>query len=325
MPDAPDSAAPQETAPSQPPQKLPAAESAMKSAFLGPNGIRAGWRLAIFLIIFVALAASINAILHRIPYITQHFPPPKKGEPAVMTPGALIFGEGSTVLLLFLTVWIMSLIEKKSFGDYGLPAQEAFGKRFWQGIAYGFASISLLMGAIGALGGFSLGSLALSGGEIARYGFLYGIGFILVGFFEEFSFRGYMQATLASGMGFWPAAVVLAILFGAVHASNPGEKIFGLVMAGSYGLFAAFTLKRTGNLWFAIGDHAAWDWGETYFYSTPDSGLLAKGHLLNSSFHGPAWLTGGSVGPEGSWLVFGVVVITFIGVHFLYPGKKAGT
>jgi len=325
MPDAPDSAAPQETAPSQPPQKLPAAESAMKSAFLGPNGIRAGWRLAIFLIIFVALAASINAILHRIPYITQHFPPPKKGEPAVMTPGALIFGEGSTVLLLFLTVWIMSLIEKKSFGDYGLPAQGAFGKRFWQGIAYGFASISLLMGAIGALGGFSLGSLALSGGEIARYGFLYGIGFILVGFFEEFSFRGYMQATLASGMGFWPAAVVLAILFGAVHASNPGEKIFGLVMAGSYGLFAAFTLKRTGNLWFAIGDHAAWDWGETYFYSTPDSGLLAKGHLLNSSFHGPAWLTGGSVGPEGSWLVFGVVVITFIGVHFLYPGKKAGT
>jgi len=319
MTDVPESAASQQT----PPEKLPPAESAVKNVFVGPNGIRAGWRLAIFLIIFVALAAVINAILHRIPFITQHFPPPPKGAPQVLTPGAQIFGEGTTVLLLFFTVWIMSMIEKKSFKDYGLPAQGAFGKRFWLGIAYGFASISLLMGAIGALGGFSLGSLALAPNEVVRYGALWGIGFILVGFFEEFSFRGYMQATLASGMGFWPAAAVLAILFGAAHAGNPGEKIFGLVMAGSYGLFSAFTLQRTGNLWFAIGDHAAWDWGETYFYSTPDSGLLAKGHLLNSSFHGPVWLTGGSVGPEGSWLVFGVVILTFVGVHFLLPAKRA--
>lgn len=324
MPDAPESNVPQEAIPGQvPPEKLPPAESAVKHVFLGPNGIRAGWRLLIFLIIFVVLGVVLQAALMHVPAIARHLHRPGKGTPMVMTPGRQIFSEGTTVALLFFSVWLMSRIEKKSFADYGLPAQGAFGKRFWQGIAYGFASISLLMAAIGALHGFSLGSLALSGGQIAKYGFLYGIGFILVGFFEEFSFRGYMQATLASGMGFWPAAIALAILFGAAHGGNSGEKIFGLVMAGSYGLFAAFTLERTGNLWFAIGDHAAWDWGETYFYSTPDSGLLAKGHLLNSSFHGPAWLTGGTVGPEGSWLVFAVVVITFVGVHFLFPAKRA--
>jgi len=291
--------------------------------FIGPNGIRAGWRLAIFLIVFVALVATLQVALMHIPAAARHMHRPEKGQPIVMTAGGQIISEGLQVLILFVAVWVMSLIEKKSFGDYGLPAQGAFGKRFWQGIAFGFVSISLLMGIIGALHGFSLGSLALSGREILKYGFLYGIGFVLVGFFEEFSFRGYMQATLTSGIGFWPAAVVLAFLFGLAHASNPGERIFGLVMAGSYGLFAAFTLARTGNLWFAIGDHAAWDWGETYFYSTPDSGILAKGHLLNSTFHGPAWLTGGSVGPEGSYLVFGVVALTFIAFHFLFPAKKA--
>jgi uncharacterized protein len=323
MPDAPETVPPSPVTPASPPEPPPpSAEAAVTKVFVGPNGIRAGWRLAIWLILFILLAAIINAILHRIPYIAQNFPGPKKGEPEVMTPWGQIFSEGSTVLLLFLSVWIMSLIEKKSFKDYGLPARGAFGTRFWQGIAFGFASISLLMGAIGGLHGFSIEGLALSGADIAKYGFLYGIGFILVGFFEEFSFRGYMQATLGSGIGFWPAAVILAVLFGAAHAGNGGEKIYGLVMAGSYGLFAAFTLSRTGNLWFAIGDHAAWDWGETYFYSTPDSGILAKGHLLNSSFHGPDWLTGGSVGPEGSYLVFGVVVLTFIAVHFLFPAKK---
>lgn len=326
MPDSPETHPPNGLTPASPPEAPPpAAEAVVTKIFVGPNGIRAGWRLAIWLILFIVLAAIVNGILHRIPYITQHFPPPKKGEPLVMTPWLQIFQEGSTVLLLFLSVWIMSLIEKKSFKDYGLPGRGAFGARFWQGILFGFASISVLMGAIAALHGFSIQGLAISGGEIARYGILYGIGFVLVGFFEEFSFRGYMQATLGSGIGFWPAAVVLAVLFGAAHAGNPGEKIYGLVMAGSYGLFSAFTLSRTGNLWFAIGDHAAWDWGETYFYSTPDSGILAKGHLLNSSFHGADWLTGGSVGPEGSYLVFAVVVLTFIAFHFLFPAKKTAS
>jgi len=324
MPDDPGKTPSSGLTPAQtPPPEMPAAERAMKNAFIGPNGIRAGWRLVIFLILFVGMSLVVQATLIHIPAIARHIHRPEKGAPVVMTARRQIFSEGLVVLILFFSVWLMSLLEKKTFGDYGLPAKGAFGKRFWQGIAYGFASISLLMGAIAALHGFSIASLDLTGAEIWKYGVLYGIGFVLVGFFEEFSFRGYMQATLASGMGFWPAAFVLALLFGAAHAGNPGERIFGLVMAGSYGLFAAFTLERTGNLWFAIGDHAAWDWGETYFYSTPDSGMLAKGHLLNSSFHGPAWLTGGTVGPEGSWLVFGVVVLTFIGVHFLFPAKKA--
>jgi hypothetical protein len=70
--------------------------------------------------------------------------------------------------------------------------------------------------------------------------------------------------------------------------------------------------------------HAAWDWSETFFYSVPDSGFLAKGHLFDSSFHGPTWLTGGKVGPEGSVFAFLVLVIGGIGIHFIFPKKQLG-
>jgi uncharacterized protein len=293
--------------------------SPIHNAFVGPNGIRAGWRFLLFLVFFIAIANGIGFGLSRIPAVHawRH-----AQDPQVMTAPGQIFQEGVLVAGLLLAVLLMSLIEKRRFADYYLPLDQAFGKRFWQGIPYGFAMLSLLLVLIAAFHGFSLGSVALTGADAFKYGLLYAIGFLLVGLFEEFSFRGYMQSTLGSGMGFWPAAAILSILFGAIHLQNLNEAPVGAIMAGSFGVLAAFSLQRTGNIWFPIGMHAAWDWGETYFYSTPDSGFLAQGHLFNSSFHGSTWLTGGPVGPEGSAFAFVVLVLGGVGIHFLFPAKR---
>ena len=78
------------------------------------------------------------------------------------------------------------------------------------------------------------------------------------------------------------------------------------------GMFLCLTLRRTGDLWLAIGWHAAFDFGETYFYSVPNSGLVMPGHLFAASLHGPRWLTGGAVGPEGSAFSFAVLAVTFV-------------
>jgi uncharacterized protein len=289
--------------------------SPIANIFKGPNGIRAGWRLLIFIALFMAMVRGIGLIpaVHAFAQAQDR---------QTMTPASLIVLEGISVLCLVVAVFLMSLIEKKVFADYYLPPNQAFGKRFWQGVPYGFAMLSLLLVLIAAFRGFSLGGWALSGADALKYGALYGVGFILVGIFEEFSFRGYMQSTLTSGIGFWWAAAILSILFGAGHLQNLGEAWIGALMAGSFGILAAFSLKRTGNIWFPIGMHAAWDWGETYFYSVPDSGFLAKGHLMNSTFHGATWLTGGTVGPEGSVFAFVVLVIGGVGIHFLFPAKR---
>jgi len=104
-----------------------------------------------------------------------------------------------------------------------------------------------------------------------------------------------------------------------MHLGNPGEQWQGALAAAAIGLFFCFTLRRTGSLWFAVGFHAAWDWGETFFYSVPDSGMKSPGHLLSSSLHGADWLSGGSVGPEGSVLCFVVIALTWIAFERMHP------
>ncbi|HYA89397.1 MAG TPA: CPBP family intramembrane glutamic endopeptidase, partial [archaeon] len=170
---------------------------------------------------------------------------------------------------------------------------------------------------------FTFGSLALAGFALVKYAVLWAISFVLVGLFEEFLFRGYVQYTLGSGIGFWPSAILISAIFGATHLTNPGEGWVGALSVFTFGIFACLTLQRTGNLWFAVGFHAAGDYAETFIYSTPDSGLLAKGHLLNSSFHGPNWLTGGTIGPEGSAIDFVVFALAFVAFVLLYPPKKS--
>jgi membrane protease YdiL (CAAX protease family) len=123
------------------------------------------------------------------------------------------------------------------------------------------------------LHGFRVTGFALHGTTIFSALIAWGIAFVLVGLFEEFLCRGYVQYTLASGIGFWPAAFVMSGLFGLGHAFNSGETVVGAVAAGMFGLLFCLFLRRTGNLWCAVGFHAAWNWGQT-FYGVPDSSMF---------------------------------------------------
>ena len=240
-----------------------------------------------------------------------------------LTPAYLIVFEIVQFGTALLAAAIMRRIERGNFAAYGIPLRGAFGKNFWLGLFWGLAFMSIELSAMKGLGGFSFGTLAIGGPTIAKYAAVWAIGFVLVGLAEEFVFRGYAQYTLSTGIGFWPAAILLSGAFGGLHLLNTGEDWAGAASVFVFGMFACFTLKRTGSLWFAIGFHAAGDYAESFIYSVPDSGTVATGHLLNSSFHGPAWLTGGTVGPEGSTLNFVVFVLAFILFAWLYPAKKS--
>ncbi|MGA7511774.1 MAG: type II CAAX endopeptidase family protein, partial [Candidatus Sulfotelmatobacter sp.] len=207
---------------------------------------------------------------------------------------------------------VLARVENRAWGAYGLPGRLAFGKLFWVGAVWGFASITLLLGTMYGLRVFQVGHFAIHGMRSVKFAAFWAFYFLLVGLFEDFHFRGYLQFTLTRGIGFWPAAVLLSGYFGWSHRLNEGERWTGLLAAAVIGLFFCLTLRRTGSLWFAVGFHAAWDWGETFVYSVPDSGTLFPGHLLKTSFHGPAWLTGGMVGPEGSLLCFVVIAVVWV-------------
>jgi membrane protease YdiL (CAAX protease family) len=296
--------------------------SRIRAVFVGPGGIRAGWRFLIYAAFFLAFVRVLRLAIGKVPAFVQIF---HQAQGGTLSPAFTFLLEISTIVPAFLAAFLMMRIEKRPFGAYGIPLRGAFGKLFWQGVIWGLAAETLEIALIAALGGYSLGTLALSGAVLIKYAALWAVGFVLVGIAEEFTFRGYPQFTLTTGMGFWPSAIVLSAAFGAVHLGNPGEGWVGALSVVLFGLFACFTLQRTGNLWFAIGFHAASDYAETFIYSVPDSGLLATGHLLNSSFHGPRWLTGGTIGPEGSVMDFVMLLLAFAAFHWLYPGKKAGS
>jgi membrane protease YdiL (CAAX protease family) len=192
------------------------------------------------------------------------------------------------------------------------------------GVIWGFGLLSLEILIIDAMGGFTFGGFALHGARLVYYGIAWAFNFVLVGINEEFTFRGYPQLTLTDGMGFWPAAVLLSALFGFAHLFNPNEGWVGALSVFLFGMFACLTLKRTGNLWFAIGVHAAGDYSETFIYSVPDSGYLATGHLISSTLRpGPRWLTGGSIGPEGSVFAFLLLGCAFLLFAWLYPSPPS--
>ena len=108
------------------------------------------------------------------------------------------------------------------------------------------------------------------------------------GIAEESLLRGYLQYTLTRGIGFWWGALLMSILFGVLHGHNQGESPVGLFSAGAVGLVFCISLWYTGSLWWAIGFHMAWDWAQSFFYGTSDSGMVAQGHFLQRASRGPA-------------------------------------
>ncbi len=206
--------------------------------------------------------------------------------------------------VVFLATWIMGRFEGRTFADYGLPWRQLFGRRFWLGVVCGFASITALLVVLRTMGVFSFGERTLHGRDIWMYAVLYALFYFVGAVWEEFYCRGYALFTLSTGIGFWPAALCSSVYFGYLHYFNPGETAVGAISAGLFGLFFCLLLRRTGNLWMPIGFHAAFNWGECFFYGAADSGSRAPEHFLNGTFAGPTWLTGGSVGPEGSLICF---------------------
>ena len=337
----------------------------LQKIFLNEEGLRAEWRLLIYAAFVMAIALGGGLVL-------QHFVRPPRG---VSSPGYLFAGEVFGFVVVFGAALVMSRIEHRSPGVYGLPAGSAFGILFWQGFLVGLVEISALIGLISAFGGYSFGKLVLHGADILRWSAFWAVLFVFVGLFEEFLFRGYTQFTLADagfwptaivfslllwrlhvgnqgdglgfwlaalvlsllfgrfllnhqekktgGIGFWPAAMVLSLWFGRVHLGNQGENWVGVLGVVMIGLIFALSLRRTGNLWFAVGLHASFDFGETFLYSVPNSGIVFAGHLSDATLHGAKWLSGGSVGPEGSVFSFLTMGILALVVHRLYPPKSS--
>jgi len=304
---------PELLSPIEPPAPEPP-KRGLKWVFVGENGIRAGWSVLLFVLILVAtgfvLQTAVQFLLH-----------PKRPAPgAALSPKIGVIGEGLQVLCVFIATAVMAAIEKRPVLAYGYQGT-ARASRFFFGLVWGFVAISALMLTLWKAGLMAFEGQLLHGGAIWRFAAEWGLMFLLVGLFEESLLRGYLQFTLTRGIGFWWSALLLSFLFGFGHGSNPGESPVGLFAAGAIGLVFCLSLWYTGSLWWAVGFHATWDWGESYFYGTADSGMVAQGHLYGEHPVGKLLWSGGATGPEGSLLVIPLILIAAL-LMWLWWGRR---
>jgi len=319
----PEVASPEPFAPQQP---------TLRRFFVGDDGLRAGWSMLIFIILLVAVRFLAVFLIHHFHLIPKSAP----SDPG--SPKSAILGDGIIFLVIAFIAWIMSLIERRPFSRFGITTKRMVPD-FLVGLLWGFVCLSILVGTLFLTHTLAFDGFALHGKLALTYGAKWLLGFFCVGLAEEFMTRGYIQYTVSRGVagvvraldptnrqthlwGFWIAAFLFSIcLFMAGHLANPGESAPGIIAVGLAGAVFAFSLYRTGSLWWAIGFHTSWDWAQSYLYGVHDSGTTVQGHLLNSHPFGSTLLSGGSTGPEGSIFVIPTLLLVAGIIHFTLPRR----
>lgn len=273
------------------------------------NGLRAGWRLLLWLaLLFVLVELSFRFTRA----IQRHVPRDVVADVVRLLLVASVLGATA----------VMGRLEKRFLWSYGLR-DSRWAPHFSFGALVGWLALTLMLASLRAAHHFYFGPQYMHGSALASAAVLNALSFLFeVALFEEILFRGYALYTLADGMGFWPASLLLSIVFAAAHISNSGEAKAGIIAVVFFGLIICFSIWRTGSLLWAIGFHFMWDYSESFIYGVPDSGFVSPEHLLSAKFVGPGWITGGSVGPEGSWFIFVVLAAVALTIHFTYSPPR---
>ena len=126
--------------------------------------------------------------------------------------------------------------------------------------------------------------------------------FIPAALHEELVFRGYpYQLMRRIGRAF--AIIASSGVFAALHAGNEDVTALALVNVFLGGVVLALAYERYRRLWMPIGLHFAWNMMSGPILGYDVSGFTSSRSLFVTIVTGPAVLTGGGFGIEGSILM----------------------
>jgi membrane protease YdiL (CAAX protease family) len=187
------------------------------------------------------------------------------------------------------------------------------------GLVIGAAMLSVVVGLLVGFGLYEVtGPRAASPWEMITVG-------ISSGLMEELVLRAIVLRLLMRAFGAWPALVLSAALFGALHLGNENATPMAAVaIAVEAGLMLAAFYMLTGRIWMSVGVHAAWNFTQGWIWGAAVSGFPVKESLYLSTpkAGAPEWLSGGGFGPEAS--VPAMVVGTSVAIVALYWAWRKG-
>jgi membrane protease YdiL (CAAX protease family) len=279
----------------------------LKQVFINPAGrLRSGWRVLIFVFIFIGLLFLLSTGLRVAYALALMVAPGRVTGPLEGLPGyfetivfRLIFLFAALAAGYICTRWLEGL----PWRALGLSLHAGWLRDFLVGSIIGVASLTLATAIATAGGGLSFTisarSALLQVGQTLIFSAML---FILAALAEEALFRGYPLQTLTRARLIWLAILLTSVPFATVHLRNPNVAAgFTFINTALAGVWLAVAYLRTRSLWFPLGVHWAWNWALGSVFGLPVSGItdLASHPLLRGTDLGPAWLSGGSYGIEG--------------------------
>jgi CAAX protease family protein len=285
----------------------------LKQIFLAPGGmLRPIWRTIIFYALGIFL---FFAVLDKPFFLVAQWLHLGEG----LTAGTIAWSEIENFVAALLCTYAFALYEHRRVDSYGLPVNRVFSRQTSEGAVCGIIMAAAVAAGMLALGGMQIKGFAGSGSALALSALAWLGANICVGIAEELWFRSYLQQTLWKSIGFWPSATAIALVFAAEHYFfKTGENVWDVITLVSLSMLLSYSMLRTGTLWFAVGFHIAFDYMQLFVIGTPNGARLPAGRLLDTTFNGPAWLTGGVLGTEASFLMYPAIAALWLYVWWRY-------
>ncbi|GAA3760576.1 CPBP family intramembrane glutamic endopeptidase [Terriglobus aquaticus] len=304
----------------------------------GPN--RRPLQPMLGVLLFMSMVAGVAAILNT---ILKHYIP---SQPAFrVVPLANSFLQSAALgIAVAAATSTLAWAERRTLASYGLiskhPVRNLLGGAL-AGVAL-LSAVVLLLHQLDLLvfRGQVLFGAAAEWKLAVRSAVFFGV----AAFAEEGLVRGYLQYALTRAFSrffrrilspegsararvapaFWTSTLLLSSLFAILQQVYTARSHLVLLNSFLFGLLMAFSLWRTGSLWWALGFHTAWDWAQSFLWGVPNSGVRMPDHLFLTEATGSALRSGGSIGPEGSAytagaLAAGVAILMLLHRNRVYP------
>jgi hypothetical protein len=274
--------------------------------FQGPYGLRAGWRLVLYLLLFVVASRVLDVAVAAAGLSRS----------MLTTTSAALFGA-------LVAGWVMvRVVDRRPVGALGFAAESAAVKD---------SAVGTLAG--GAMLGAAVVLLAVAGttrwvaepGTVSEYVAALGralLFFWVAAALEEVLFRGYPFQVLVQGIGVWPTLLVMSALFTYVHGHNPNVTALALANIFLAGFMLGVAYLRTRSLWFATAVHMGWNWAMSGLLDFPVSGLRPfDAPYYDAHETGADWWTGGAFGPEAG---VAATITLALGTAWLMRTRRIG-
>lgn len=265
--------------------------------------LRAAWRVAGFMLLVIGFHAALQAMGLR------------------LHPGALTRGSIAALPMMFAILAVVTFsaviavrfLDRRPVRQLGIVPGPGFWPDLGFGLGLGALAMTVIFGVELLAGWVQVVDLARTRTREPFAVELLGMTvlFVVVGFQEELSSRGYLLRTLAqglagrrisSGSALALAALASSALFGLGHAGNPHATVVSTMSIAVAGVMLALPFVLTGRLAISIGLHTTWNLFQGVVYGFPVSGLTVPASLLVVEQGGPPFWTGGDFGPEAGGL-----------------------